>query len=200
MTNFKVLPNILHDPLVSGLLRQRDKLKSLCAYDHNTYGYRTWWGVDIQGGATLRKVKKPFDHAILQGHVKYWICYISTVIRTKACKFGRGDLLWDVSTHKVKQPFEWTHGYVMSSDKWSTYLQYHNAYGYQTWQGGYIQWEASFKPTRPINHMILWFWFSLRWFVSSVTQMPASSAIVQRVGYCARSNTRDLMFNIFAEQ
>ena len=93
MTNFKVLPNILHDPLVSGLLRQRDKLKSLCAYDHNTYGYRTWWGVDMQGGATLRKVKKPFDHAILQGHVKYWICYISTVIRTKACKFGRGDLL-----------------------------------------------------------------------------------------------------------
>ena len=148
----------------------------------------------------LHKVKRHFDHAILQDHVKYWVCFISTAITTKACKFGKGDLLWEVSTHKVKQPFEWTRGHVMSSDKWSTYLHYHNAYGYQTWQGGYIQWEASFKPTRPINHMILWFWFSLRLFVSSVTQMPASSAIVQRVDYCARSNPRDLMFNIFAEK
>ena len=36
------------------------------------------------------------------------------------------------------------------------YVRYHNAYGYQTWQGGDIKQGASFyKVTRPLDYIVL---------------------------------------------
>ena len=36
------------------------------------------------------------------------------------------------------------------------YLHYHNDYGYQIWQGGYMQWRASFdKATKSLEQVVL---------------------------------------------
>ena len=50
-----------------------------------------------------------------------------------------------------------TWSFARSRDKLKTlYIQYHNAYGHQAWQGGYIQWGASFhKVKRPFDHVAL---------------------------------------------
>ena len=48
------------------------------------------------------------------------------------------------------------------------YLHCYDAYDYQIWQNGYIQWQASFhKVRRPFYHMFLWFWFSFTWLIAS---------------------------------
>ena len=61
----------------------------------------------------------------------------------------------------------WTRGHVRSGDKLKTfYLHYHNTYGYQTWQGGYIQWKAFFYKafymtlqSRGLVNLIYLIWF-----------------------------------------
>ena len=45
--------------------------KSLYILYQNVYGYQRWQSGDIQSGVSFHKFTRPFDHVILQGHVKY---------------------------------------------------------------------------------------------------------------------------------
>ena len=46
-------------------------------------------GWDIQWGVSFHKVTRSFDHVVLQDHVKYFNCCISTTIRLMTTKLGK---------------------------------------------------------------------------------------------------------------
>ena len=64
------------------------KLKTYLHY-RNVSGYQTWLGCYIQRRASIHKVSRPFCQVVFQGHVKNYICYISTTTMTMATKPGR---------------------------------------------------------------------------------------------------------------
>ena len=73
---------------------------------------------------------------MLQGHVKNWVCYISTTTRSIAVKLGMKvtyyENLLPIMSHNTLN--KW------SRDKLKIYyLYYHNVYDEETDQGGYIQ-------------------------------------------------------------
>ena len=52
------------------------------------------------------------------------------------------------SFNPLSRKILWTCGHVKLRDKLKTfYLHYHNTFGHQTWQGGYLQGEASFHKS-----------------------------------------------------
>ena len=85
------------------------------------------------------KVTISFDCMVLQCHVNYFSCCITTTTRPITTKLGRMltyyKKLQSIKSHSLLKT--WSRE---SHDKLkSFYLHYHNTYGYQTWEGGYIQ-------------------------------------------------------------
>ena len=112
---------------------------------------------DIQCGVPFHEVTGSFDHVVLQIHVKYFRCCITTAIRT-LLNLTRWRL-----TIRIFNPLShitlWRSGHVKSRNKLKTfYLYYHDTYGPQTWQGGYMQWGVSFHSVSwPFDHVVWWF-------------------------------------------
>ena len=75
----------------------------------------------------------------------------------RATKIGRV-----VTCHEVVPPLKSHDPLIVWSCKITDdlkplYLHYHIAYGYQTWQGGSMQWGAlTHKFTLSFNHVVLW--------------------------------------------
>ena len=72
-----------------GFVRLRGKVKSLDIHYHNLYCYQTWKGGNRQWGISFHKVTRLLDHVLLQVHLEYWYCYISTTARPIATKLGK---------------------------------------------------------------------------------------------------------------
>ena len=90
--------------------------------------------------------------AISFGRVWYTMRTFTTTARPMATKCGNL-----VTYYKKMQPIKYHNPLnTRSHDKLKTfYLYHHNAYGYQTWQSGYIQLGASFhKVTCPFYHVV----------------------------------------------
>ena len=102
------------------LTRSCEKLDLLC--------HQNWQGSDLLWEATLHKVTKLFKHVVTWGHEisqKYIFTYDNACVH---------------QTWQVGYMTFWSHSLARSCDKLNTlYLQCHNDYGHQTWQGSYIQ-------------------------------------------------------------
>ena len=106
----------------------------------------------IQWEVTFHKVKRTFDHVVLKGPLKNWICYISTTTRPMTTKLGK------VVTYYEKLPLIKPYNplNMWSRDRLKTYHHYYNSYVDHDSQSDYIQWGASYnKDKRPIDHVVL---------------------------------------------
>ena len=74
----------------------------------------------------------------------------------KATKPGR-IVMYNEELHPQSQNVFWSRGFTRSRQKLNMlYLDYHGDNGYQTWQGGSMQWRASFNEvTKSLDHVIL---------------------------------------------
>ena len=87
----------------------------------------------IQWRFPFHKVTRAFDHVVLQVHVKYFSCFITTVTRTMATKLVKWYLALR-NFNPLSHTSLWTCGHVRLLNKLKTiYLYYYNTYGHQTW-------------------------------------------------------------------
>ena len=90
VTNLKKLLFIKSMTLWSqGLSRLRDKLHSFCISYYNAYDHSNWQDSDLPRVASIRLVKRPYNHVILRDHVTNKNCYTSTTTMLMATKLGR---------------------------------------------------------------------------------------------------------------
>ena len=110
---------------------------------------------------------------VLQGHVTYFSTCITKPMATKLGKVVTYLKIFNPLIHTTIS----TRGHVRSRDRLKKiYLHYHNTYGYQTWEDGYIQEGVSFDKVTPfLSHgLVSDFDFSdtICWFKA---QTPKSS-------------------------
>ena len=120
------------------LVRSQDKLKPLYLQCNIK-----WQCDDLPWGASIHKVQWAYYHVVLRNHVTNDNHYISTTIIYRNTKLDR------VMTHlkglllkKSQDPQSC--GLVGLQEKAKLlYLNYHDANGVQTWEGGDLTWGAS---------------------------------------------------------
>ena len=136
-----------------GIARSHEKLKLLYIYYHKTIATKLGRIVTylqrlqilksndhiiikcrqkLQQGGSFHKITRSFDHVVLQGHVKYQICYISTTATPMTTKLGKV-LTWyeKLSSITFCNPLN---TWRSSGKLRALYLIYHNDNGHQTWQ------------------------------------------------------------------
>ena len=125
---------------------------------------------NLPSWAAFHKVTWFFDYVIFRDHVTNYNHYISTTTVPVTIKLGRmvnnlGEL--------------WLYGLARSLDKLKPLsLQYHDAYGHQTWKGCDLPcWDPTYKVTWLFDYVILWY---------HVPQFHMERKLVRMVTYLKR--------------
>ena len=146
--NQETPPTKLRDLLITW---SRDKCKTLYLHHRNTHGHQTWQSGNMRWRDPNFKVTWPFDYIDTSQMKKPYIC-TSTILM--ATKLGR------VVTYGRRTPPSKSCDLLIigSRDKWKKliylYLQFHNTYGYQTWQSGNLRWGAPCNYSHDL--LIMW--------------------------------------------
>ena len=130
------------------------KCKTLYLHYRNTYGHQTWQSGTMRWRDPNFRVTWPFDYIDTSQMKKP---YIRTSTILMATKLGR------VVTYGRRTPPSKSRDLLIigSRDKWKKliylYLQFHNTYGYQTWQSGNLRWgDAMQLFTWTFDHVVTW--------------------------------------------
>ena len=75
--------------LTRGLARSYDKFEKLYLQYHNANGGKSWHSGYVQRRGSFHKIRKPFDHVLMQCHGTKQMCHISNIIITTDTKIGR---------------------------------------------------------------------------------------------------------------
>ena len=75
------LPIKSHDHIITWFCNIMWQTKITIYALHIDYGYQFWQGRDIQWGVSFQKVTRSFDQVVLQGHVNYFSCCITTTVK-----------------------------------------------------------------------------------------------------------------------
>ena len=146
--HWRITPSKSPDILITW---SRDKLKNLYLHFHNNYGHQTWQSSCLRLGDPNCKVTWSFNNLVTWQIKKTYIC--SSII-PMITKFGRL-VTCSGGPHLQFNVTFWLRGHVTNSK--NLYLQFHNTYGNQTWQGGSLPSEDLTYVVRwPFDQVITW--------------------------------------------